>query len=161
MTDKTNQVSVLSRLPKITDRSTKRIGRGYGSGKGGHTTVRGAKGLKARSKRHILFEGRKVQKSLLRRTPLLRGKGKLKSYQDKPIIINLDQLNKIKAGSLVDTKRLIKEGLVDNKTPRSIQVKILANGKLEKALKVSLPVSEGAKKKIEKAGGEVIEISNS
>ena len=36
-------------------------------------------------------------------------------------------------------------------------VKILGNGKLEKALQVALPVSAKAKDQIEKAGGKVIE----
>lgn len=54
----------------------KRLGRGYGSGKGGHTSGRGQKGQKSRTKMHILFEGLKVKKSTLKKFPLLRGKGK-------------------------------------------------------------------------------------
>jgi large subunit ribosomal protein L15 len=157
MVNKNNQVPVLSRLPKTTASSAKRVGRGYGSGKGGHTAGRGAKGLKARSKRHLLFEGRKVQKSLLRRTPLLRGKGKLKSHQNKPIIISLSQLNVFRAKSIVDQEKLIKKGLVDSKEAQEFGVKVLAKGKVEKVVKVALPVSAGAKKAIEEAGGEVIE----
>lgn len=148
---KTNQSNL--NLVKVTQRSTKRVGRGYGSGKGGHTSGRGAKGAKARSKRYILFEGRKVQKSLLRRTPLLRGKGKLKSYQEKPALVNLDQLNSFRAETKVDLATLIKAGLVDKGT---ITAKVLAKGKLKKALKVALPTSQAAKKAIESAGGEVI-----
>lgn len=56
----------------------KRLGRGYGSGKGGHTSSRGQKGQKTRSKMHVLFEGLKVKKSTLKKFPLLRGKGKFK-----------------------------------------------------------------------------------
>ena len=56
--------------------SKKRLGRGYGSGKGGHTSGRGQKGQKSRTKVHILFEGLKVKKSTLKKFPLLRGKGK-------------------------------------------------------------------------------------
>ncbi|MBU1070791.1 uL15 family ribosomal protein, partial [Patescibacteria group bacterium] len=47
----------LSNLPKITQRPKKRVGRGYGSGKGGHTSGRGQKGQKSRSKIPIWFEG--------------------------------------------------------------------------------------------------------
>jgi len=54
----------------------KRLGRGYGSGKGGHTSGRGQKGQKSRTKIHFLFEGVKVKKSTLKKLPLLRGKGK-------------------------------------------------------------------------------------
>lgn len=59
--------------------SRKRLGRGYGSGKGGHTSSRGQKGQKSRRKMHILFEGLKVKKSTLKKFPLLRGKGKFKA----------------------------------------------------------------------------------
>ena len=41
----------------------KRLGRGYGSGVGGHTSNRGQKGQKSRTDLHILFEGLKVKKS--------------------------------------------------------------------------------------------------
>ena len=54
----------------------KRLGRGYGSGKGGHTSSRGQKGQKARTDVHVLFEGLKVKKSTIKKFPLLRGKGK-------------------------------------------------------------------------------------
>ncbi len=155
-TSKDSNSSLLSDFPKTTSRTKKRIGRGYGSGKGGHTVGRGAKGLRARSKRHILFEGRKVQKSLLRRTPLLRGKGKLKSWQNKPTLIGLEKLNVFQAGSTVDQDKLVKEGLIDQKTAQEKAIKILAKGKLSRALKIALPVSKGAKKMIEEAGGEVI-----
>jgi len=57
----------LNKLPKIIGKRKKRVGRGYGSGKGGHTTGRGAKGQKARSKIKPTFEG--GQLSLVRRLP--------------------------------------------------------------------------------------------
>ena len=41
----------LGRLPRTKmDRDSKRLGRGIGSGKGGHTVGRGTKGQKARNK---------------------------------------------------------------------------------------------------------------
>jgi ribosomal protein L15 len=64
------------RLPKVVQRSKKRVGRGIGSGKGGHTSGRGQKGQKSRGKIGVLFEGMKVKKSLLKRLPKMRGKGK-------------------------------------------------------------------------------------
>jgi len=161
MNKETSKLLTLDKLPKIVSRSAKRVGRGYGSGKGGHTVGRGAKGLRARSGRYLLFEGRKVQKSLLRRTPLLRGKGKLKSYQGKPIIIGLGKLGVFRANSVIGLESLAKQGLVDLETAKRVGIKVLAKGEVAKALKVALPVSEGAKKAIEKAGGEVVEISNS
>lgn len=73
----------LSNLPKIKTKSKKRLGRGYGSGKGGHTSSRGQKGQKVRGKIHPLFEGQKNKKSLIQRLPLLRGKGKNKPQKSR------------------------------------------------------------------------------
>lgn len=68
----------LNSLPQIGKRPKKRVGRGIGSGKGGHTVGRGQKGQKARSKINVAFFGTKMKKSLLKRIPMLRGKGKMK-----------------------------------------------------------------------------------
>lgn len=65
-------------LPKIIAKRKKRIGRGIGSGKGGHTVGRGQKGQKTRDNIGILFEGLKMKKSQIKKTPLLRGKGRFK-----------------------------------------------------------------------------------
>lgn len=56
-----------------------------GSGKGSHTTGRGQKGQKSKGKIHVLFEGMKMKKSLLKRLPLMRGKGKFHSRKNKKI----------------------------------------------------------------------------
>ncbi len=64
------------RLPKVVAKSKKRVGRGMGSGKGSHTVGRGQKGQKTRRKIGVIFEGVKMKKSLLKRLPLMRGKGK-------------------------------------------------------------------------------------
>ena len=63
----------LHQLPPTTSRGKKRVGRGYGSGKGGHTTGRGNKGAKARGKIGLLFSGTKIKKGWLKRWPLWRG----------------------------------------------------------------------------------------
>ena len=47
-----------------TIRSAKRVGRGYASGKGGHASGRGQKGMKARSKPKLAFSGTKNKKSV-------------------------------------------------------------------------------------------------
>ena len=71
----------LNTLTKIKDKPKKRVGRGYGSGKGGHTSGRGAKGQKARSKVPLYFEGAPMRKTLIRRVPMLRGK-----LKNKPVV---------------------------------------------------------------------------
>lgn len=142
-------------LPKIVSRRKKRLGRGYGSGKGGHTVGRGQKGQKTRSKIGVLFEGVKVKKSLLKRLPFQRGKGKFKAGK-KPIIVNLEVLNLLPAGGTVNLELLIKNGIVDKSDAEEFGVKILGNGELKKKLNIALPISKSAAKKVEKAGGKIL-----
>lgn len=141
---------------KVRTRSKKRAGRGYGSGRGGHTTGRGQKGQKSRGGVNILFEGVKVRKSLLNRLPFQRGKGKFKA-QPKPIAVNLEALNILKDGEKVNIETLSKAGIVRLEEAMVYGVKILGGGKLEKKLEVSLPASRSAIEKIEKAGGKFLD----
>jgi len=145
----------LHSLPKTTTKSKKRLGRGYGSGKGGHTAGRGQKGQKSRSKVHLLFEGAKFRKSLIKRLPLLRGKGKFAPGK-KPIIINVKYLNLLPVDSKVDIELLAKNKIINLKEGKQLGVKILGEGELGVALKVNLACSKGAIEKIKAAGGEVI-----
>jgi len=130
----------------------KRVGRGYGSGKGGHTSGRGQKGQKSRGGVGVLFEGVKVRKSLLNRLPFQRGKGKFKA-KAKPVIVNLEALNILKDGSKVTVESLVAARIIKLNDAKSYGVKILGNGKLEKKLTILLPISKSAIKKVEEAGG--------
>ncbi len=141
-------------LPKVTSRRQKRVGRGGGSGKGSHTSGRGQKGQKARKDLHILFEGFKVKKSILRRLPFQRGKDKFKGSH-KPIVINLEVLNLFSDGAKVDIAGLVKSGIVKEDDALKYGVKILGDGKLAKKLTISLPISKSAAKKVEKLGGKI------
>lgn len=145
----------ISRI-KTKAKRMKRVGRGIGSGKGGHTTGRGQKGQKSRSSLHILFEGTKVKKSLLKRLPLRRGKGKNKPVSNSPIIVKLSLLNLFPSGSSVDVEALISKNIVRRKDALTYGVKILGDGKLEKKLTVKLPTSKSVAQEIKKAGGEVV-----
>lgn len=148
----------LSKLAKTTTKKKKRLGRGYGSGKGGHTVGRGAKGLKARGKVGLTFEGTKTKKSFLKRLPLQRGKGKFKSLKPKPLVVNVKYLNLYKKGEKVNLTTLVKKGVIAADEAKKQGVKILGDGDLKVALKVELPTSKRAAKKIVKAGGKVVEI---
>ena len=142
-------------LPKVKTKSKKRVGRGYGSGKGGHTVGRGSKGQKSRSSVHVLFEGMKTKKSLLRRLPLKRGKDKFKSGGG-PIVVNLTYLNVMRDGSKVDVESLAKAGVIKLSEGKLYGVKILGGGEINKKLSVALPVSSSAARKIENSGGKII-----
>ena len=145
-----------NKLPKIKTKSKKRVGRGYGSGKGGHTVGRGQKGQKSRSGIHILFEGVKVKKSFVKRLPLKRGKNKFKS-KSKPIVVKTRYLNLFPVGSKVTLESLVKRGIVREKDAKSYGVKILGDGDVTKKLTVLVPTSKSAAKNIEKAKGKVEE----
>ena len=123
-----------------------RRGRGHGSGNG-KTAGKGHKGQKARSgSPRIGFEG--GQMPLYRRIP----KRGFTCRNSKEIIgINVDALNKFRAGSTVTVESLIEKGIVKN--PKD-GVKILGNGELTKKLTVKVNYfSASAKEKIEALGG--------
>jgi len=145
----------LDNLPKTTEKSKKRIGRGHGSGKGGHTVGKGKYGQKSRKgKIPLMFEGTKNKKSLLKRLPLLRGKGKFKSFRAGPVIINLKYLNLFKEGEVVNLETLVSKKLI-SKEDKVFGVKILGEGELNFPLTVEVRTSKGARIKIEKVGGKV------
>lgn len=141
---------------KVVTKRKKRVGQGYGSGKGGHTTGRGAKGQKIRGKIGVIFEGYKVRKSFIKRLPFRRGKGKFEAHT-KPLIVNLKHLESFPASSIVNIETLVKYGVVDAKDAKKYGVKILGDGELTKKLTVQIPTSGSAAKKIIKAGGSLIE----
>lgn len=143
------------KLPKTVKRGKKRVGRGYGSGKGGHTAGRGQKGQKSRNKRHILFEGLKMKKSYIKRLPLMRGKGKFKA-RPKPMIIKLGYLNMLPTNSKVNIDTLVANAIVREKDARKYGVKVLGGGgDLKKKLTIEIPISGSAAKIVEKAGGKI------
>ena len=127
----------------------KRIGRGPGSGRGGHTSTRGQKGQGSRSGSSTRpgFEG--GQLPLARRLPK-RGFNN-KRFATVYIPVNLDSLNQFEDGARVDEAELRKVGLVNG---RGDGVKILARGKLEKKLAVcAAAFSANARAAIEEKGG--------
>jgi len=133
-------------------KNRKRIGRGPGSGHG-KTATKGHKGQKARSGGSIKagFEG--GQMPLQRRLPK-RGFTPLNKIEYS--LVNIDQLEKFDAGSVVDSSVLAANGLIKN--PCSA-VKILGNGELTKSLKITATkFSQTAKCKIEAVGGTCEEI---
>ncbi len=142
------------KLKRIVTKSAKRLGRGYGSGKGGHTSSRGQKGQKSRGSIGILFEGMKMKKSLIKRLPFRRGKGKFKGSSG-PLVVNLSVLNVLPAGSKVDMATLVKAGIVKESDANQFGLKILGDGKIEKKLTILLPISKSAAAKVIKAGGQV------
>ena len=123
-----------------------RRGRGHASGNG-KTAGKGHKGQKARSgATRPGFEG--GQMPLYRRIP----KRGFTNRNTKDIVaINVSALERFETGSEVDIATLLSSGVIKNERDG---VKILGNGELSKKLTVKVNAfSEGAKAKIEAAGG--------
>lgn len=96
------------------------------------------------------FEG--GQMPLVRRLPK---RGFRNIFRREWVVVNLDQLSDFAAGSVVDTAALLERKIV-KKVVHGI--KLLGRGEIEHPLTIKLDaVSAGAKKKIETAGGTVIE----
>ncbi len=144
-------MSILNQQVKTTLHTTKRVGRGHGSGKGGHNSGRGSKGAGARKSGNVplWFEG--GQLPLTKRLPMIRGKSRFVSF-NRIAEINLNDLARLDADKItLETLKLAKLT-----TPGTRQAKIVNTGKLDKKITVSgLRVSAGAKKAIEAAGGKI------
>ena len=134
--------------------SQKRLGRGIGSGLG-KTSGKGHKGQNARSGGGVRvgFEG--GQMPLIRKLPR-RGFNN-SNFKKQYSIVNLAELNKFDENAVVDSNTLIEKGILSK--IEEYGVKILGNGKLEKALTIKAnKFSESAIAKIKKAGGTIEEV---
>lgn len=126
----------------------KRLGRGIGSGKG-KTCGKGHKGQKARAGGYhkVGFEG--GQMPLQRRIPKSGFRSRKALVREE---IRLSDLNSI-SDATIDFTTLMASGLIKNTTK---YVKLIAFGKIERAINLrGIPVTAGAKKAIEAAGGTV------
>lgn len=134
-------------------KSSKRIGRGQGSGRGG-TSTRGHKGAKSRSgySRKLGFEG--GQMPLQRRVPKF---GFTNPNRVEYKGINLDSLQQIvekTKATVIDVDLIVANGLASKKD----LIKILGRGELTSKVEVKAnKFSKTAVSAIEKAGGKVTE----
>lgn len=135
------------RAPQGANRRPKRLGLGESSGHG-KTSGRGTKGQNARSGRGTPpgFEG--GQMPLIRRLP----KRGFRHVRPMPIqIVNVRDLNRFPAGSVVDPAVLVNAGLVG---AARFPVKVLGDGELKQAVQVKAHgFSKSAQEKITAAGG--------
>ena len=145
-------MNTLSSLPKIVEIPKKRLGRGTGSGRGAKSGRGTTRHQTARTDIPLHFEG--GQNRLVKRFPLLRGKGRNKPVSAKSLVITLDQLNTLKKGTEVNREILLSEGII---TPddKNRTIKVVGEGTIDIVLTVRLPVSKSAQIAIEKVGGKV------
>ena len=130
--------------------SSKRIGRGNGSGQG-RTAGKGHKGYQSRSgtKNRFHFEG--GQTPLMRRLPK-RGFSNY-GFRKEVQIVNLEKIDSLKIEK-VDAHILHEKGVIKK---IDVPVKILGNGDVKNPIKITADMfSESAIRKLEKAGGKAI-----
>lgn len=140
----------LHTLTKSVTKRRKRLGQGYGSGKGGHTSSRGQKGQKSRGSVRLSFTGSSWV--WFKRLPFIRGKSRFEGLSTR-YTLSLSALNAFPAGTTVDLAALRTRNLIGKSEGTKTLVKIVASGKLTKKLTVHLPASAAAVKAIEQAGG--------
>lgn len=130
-------------------KTSKRIGRGQGSGKGG-TSTRGHKGAKSRSgySRKIGFEG--GQMPIYRRVPKFGFKNINRVEYNGINIDTLQKLAESKNVQVIDLEVLKQSGLIS----KNDLVKILGRGELKAKLEVKAHAfTQKAKQAIEANGG--------
>ena len=135
-----------------SNKSSKRVGRGPGSGYGG-TSTRGHKGAKSRSgyKRKIGFEG--GQMPLQRRLPKFGFKNMTRVEHKAINLDTLETLAQARELTRISQEDLRAAGLI----PKTKPVKILGNGSLSRALEVEADgFSKSAEEAIVAAGGKAI-----
>src|SRR5690625_4110748 len=135
--------------PSEGSRQTKkRVGRGIGSGIG-KTSGRGHKGQNARSGGGVRlgFEG--GQTPLFQRLPK---RGFTNVNRKEYAIVNIETLNRFDENTEITPELLIETGIIRKK---SLDIKILGNGTIDKKLNVRAhKFSTAAKEAIEAAGGK-------
>lgn len=130
----------------------KRKGHGISAGQG-KTAGRGTKGLGARagSGGHLYRQGGNLP--FFRRLPFIRGEGFTPPAQVEYNEINLDQLARFQAGSVVSPD-VLNEAKLLHKPGNPVVV--LGRGEISVALTVKAQrVSKSARAKIEAAGGKI------
>ena len=138
-------------------RKKRRIGRGVGSGLGGHSSTRGNKGQKSRTgnnKMPAWFEG--GQMPLQRRVPKFGFKN---PFRVEYRTINLGRLSDLlKAGKIDPAEAVTAETLCSLGQARTKdRIKILGSGDIGVPLTVAVHAfSKSARTKIEAAGGKAL-----
>jgi len=130
----------------------KRVGRGHGSGSG-KTSGRGVKGQNARTSGGVRQYHMGGNLPLFRKLPFLRGEGFTPRNRVRYAEVNLDALQGFTAGAEVTPETLASAGLLKDKNK---PIKIMGRGDVKVALKIKVhKVTDGARQKIEQAGGSV------
>ena len=138
------------RMPDGATKERKRVGRGHGSG---HvkTAGRGQKGQKSRAGGNVPARFQGGQTPIQQQLPYKRGFTNI--WRTRYNVVNLAQLASLEENSQVTPAFLLESGILRDNDKG---LKILGDGDLTQAIHITAhKVSEGARQKIEAAGGSV------
>ncbi len=141
------------KAPEPNKKKAKRIGRGQGSGRGGHTVGKGHNGQRSRSgfKEKFWFEG--GQMPLQRRIPKW---GFTNNFRTEYVAVNTGTIQLFiehdKLEGKITLSDLHNAGLIG----KGDLVKLLGDGDIEASIEIEVhKASESAQKKVEEAGGSI------
>lgn len=144
--------------PEPNKKKAKRIGRGQGSGRGGHTVGRGHNGQRSRSgfKEKFWFEG--GQMPLQRRVPKW---GFNNYFRTDYVAVNTGTIQLFiehdRLGETITLDDLREAGLAG----KDDLVKLLGDGDIEAAIDIEVHnASKSAEEKVEDAGGSITFVKN-
>lgn len=144
--------------PEPNKKKAKRIGRGQGSGRGGHTVGKGHNGQRSRSgfKEKFWFEG--GQMPLQRRIPKWGFKN---NFRTEYVAVNTGTIQLfIEHGRLEEQISL--DDLRDvGLAGKNDLIKLLGDGEIEASIDIEVHnASDSAQKKVEEAGGSITFVEN-
>ena len=137
------------RRKNINTKKKNQLGRGNGSK--GTYSGRGSKGQLSRSGGNLnpTFEGGQLR--LVKKLPHMRGFTNV--FKKNFVALNITDLNEIFNKKSITIEDFSEKGIIKNKE----MIKILGDGNIKDSIKLEVnAVSQSARKKIEKAGGEII-----
>lgn len=144
--------------PEPNKKKAKRIGRGQGSGRGGHTVGKGHNGQRSRSgfKEKFWFEG--GQMPLQRRIPKW---GFTNNFRTEYVAVNTGTIQ-----LFIEHGRLEEQISLDDLRDAGLAgkddlIKLLGDGEIEASIDIEVHnASDSAQKKVEEAGGSITFVEN-
>lgn len=139
--------------PEPNKLKKKRIGRGEGSGRGGHTVGRGHNGQLSRSGYKVRFWFEGGQMPLQRRIPKF---GFTNNFRTSYVPLNVESIEYfVRSGKLespISIDDLREAGIIG----KNDLVKLLGRGEIETGVEIEVHAhSESGREKVERAGGSV------
>lgn len=147
------------KAPKPNQKKAKRIGRGQGSGYGGHTAGKGHNGQKSRSGYKVRFWFEGGQMPLQRVVPKW---GFTNPFRKEYVAVNIGTIDLfLEAGKLKDNTISLDDIVESGLAGKGDLVKLLGDGDTERSIEIEVhKASKSAQKKIEDAGGSINFVEN-